>query len=182
MTRDFQCANCEGVDWAFSSARSAAHANALLLDVIHQYKYKRAVWFEPFLTDLLLRQAAPVLQKENWDCLVPAPLHPIKLREREFNQAGQLARALGAAVGLPVEEGFVRRVKATRTQTQLTRPERAANMAKAFACRDGSPARGRRIILIDDVLTTGATTNACARALRQAGAAEICVWTLARGA
>src|SRR5581483_9734398 len=138
------------------------------LGVIHQYKYNGAIWFEVFLADLLARQAVPALQKEKWDCLVPVPLHPTRERQREFNQAARLARSLSTALHLPVEQGFVRRVKATGTQTRLTRPERAANMAAAFACRAGSPVRGRRIILLDDVLTTGATTNACARALRQA--------------
>jgi predicted amidophosphoribosyltransferase len=70
----------------------------------------------------------------------------------------------------------------TRTQTQLTREQRAANMRRAFALSDpGRRMEGERIVLLDDVFTTGATTSACARVLRQAGAAEVCVWTVARG-
>lgn len=177
----FQCENCKGVDWAFTSARSAVHANRLVLGVIHQYKYNHALWFEPFLADLLTRQAAPLLPRGQWDCLVPVPLHPAKHRDREFNQAARLGRTLSAATGIPLEVSLVRRVRPTGTQTRLTRPERAANVARAFAACDSRVA-GRRIVLLDDVLTTGATTNACARALRQGGAAEVCVWTLARGA
>jgi len=76
----------------------------------------------------------------------------------------------------------VQRVKPTNTQTVLTRRARAANVADAFASAGGPSLRGEKIVLVDDVLTTGATTNACAHALRQAGAGAICVWTLARGA
>ena len=180
--RDFQCANCQDMEWDFVSARSAVHANRLLLETIHAYKYNRALWFEPFLADLLARQAAPALSAESWDCLVPVPLHPAKMREREFNQAARLARPLARATGIPIAPSLLRRVKATNTQTRLSRPQRAANVAGAFAVPAGENLRGRRIVLLDDVLTTGATTNACARALRQAGAATVCVWTLARGA
>jgi len=69
----------------------------------------------------------------------------------------------------------------TRTQTQLSRAERVANMRRAFAMRTGSKLSGERVILVDDVLTTGATTSACARELRAGGAAKVCVWTVARG-
>ncbi len=109
------------------------------------------------------------------------PLHPTKKREREFNQAERLARRLSAATGIPVHTGLLRRVLPTRTQTLLTREQRAANMRHAFAPRGQPRLRGRRIVLLDDVFTTGATTSACARVLRRAGAAEVCVWTVARG-
>ncbi|HWD18388.1 MAG TPA: ComF family protein [Verrucomicrobiae bacterium] len=181
-TDEFQCENCRDLNFTFSSARSAVHANGLMLDVIHRYKYKSALWFEPFLAGLLVRQAAPVLQGEKWDAIVPVPLHRAKEREREFNQAARLARHLSAATGLPVRHGLVRRVKPTNTQTRLTRPQRAANVAGAFAFAAPARLAGENIVLLDDVLTTGATTDACARALREGGAGRIGVWTLARGA
>jgi ComF family protein len=152
-----------------------------VLDVIHRYKYHRAVWFEPFLADLLVRQAAPTLAAEKWDLIVPVPLHPLKEREREFNQADRLARHLGRALGIPMHNRLLRRVKFTLTQTRLTRPERAANMEAAFAPRSGKELNGEKVVLVDDVLTTGATTHACAEAARQAGAGDVCVWTVARG-
>ena len=113
--------------------------------------------------------------------IVPVPLHGLKEQEREFNQAERLARRLGAATGIPVNARLLRRVTPTRTQTLLSRSERAANVRHAFAHREGHSARGRSIVLVDDVLTTGATTNACARVLRAAGASQVCVWTVARG-
>jgi ComF family protein len=177
----FRCENCAEVDFGFRFARSAVTANAMVLDIIHRYKYHHALWFEPFLADLLARQAKPALADGSWDLIVPVPLHPQKMRQRQFNQAERLARCLGKALALPVNARAVRRVQFTETQTRLSRPERAANVIDAFAPRRGKELHGERVILVDDVMTTGATTSACARALREAGAAEVCVWTVARG-
>jgi ComF family protein len=164
----------------FRSARSAVLADGLMLDVIHRYKYNRALWFEPFLAGLLISRAAPALASETWHYIVPVPLFPVKKREREFNQAERLAARLGRAANIEVNKGLLRRVKPTVTQTRLTREQRAANVREAFAFCGGKKLHGEKIVLLDDVLTTGATTNACARALRKAGAGEICVWTAAR--
>jgi ComF family protein len=169
------------VELYFSSARSAVAARGVVLDVIHRYKYHRALWFEPFLADLLLREAAPRLAGDSWDMIVPVPLHPLRQREREFNQADRLARCLAARTGIPAHCRLLKRVRPTGTQTLLTRAERAANMRQAFALRSTLNFNGAKIVLLDDVFTTGATTNACARVLRQAGADTVCVWTLARG-
>ena len=128
-----------------------------------------------------MREAAPALRGQSWDWLVPVPLHPLKQREREFNQAALLARHLGRAANIPCHEKILQRAKPTETQTHLNRDKRAANMKSAFALRPGAPVADRRIVLVDDVFTTGATTNDCARALRAGGAAEVCVWTVARG-
>jgi ComF family protein len=122
------------------------------------------------------------MRAEKWDCIVPVPLHAAKQREREFNQAERLARRLSRAANIPVRTDLIQRVKPTETQTQLNRAERASNVMDAFAARAGTALKGQKIIMLDDVMTTGATTNACARILRKAGAADVCVWTVARGA
>jgi competence protein ComFC len=181
ITNDFQCGNCRDLKLHFTSARSAVVANPLVLEVIHRYKYNRELWFEPFLADLLIRAALPVLQAEKWDLLVPVPLHALKHREREFNQAEQLATNLSAATKIPLNKKLLKRIEPTRTQTQLTREERAANVRHAFAMVAGKKLNGEKIVLLDDVFTTGATTSACAKVLRDAGAADVCVWTVARG-
>jgi len=181
ITQAFRCENCADVEFGFCFARSAVTANAMMLDIIHRYKYHHALWFEPFLADLLARQAKPALAGVTWDLVVPVPLHPLKMRQRQFNQAERLARCLGRVLGLPVNARVVRRVQYTETQTRLSRAQRAANVGDAFAPRRGKELHGERVILVDDVMTTGATTSACARALRQAGASEVCVWTVARG-
>jgi len=181
LTTVFVCTNCNDLKLHFTSARSAVVARTVVLEAIHRFKYSRALWFENFLAGLLIREAAPVLAKGNWHGIVPVPLHPVKLREREFNQAALLAAQLARATKIPLNEKILRRVHPTATQTLLTRDERAANMKNAFIVRKGTRLAGKRIVLLDDVFTTGATTNACAKALQVAGAAEVCVWTVARG-
>lgn len=178
----FECANCRELDLAFSTARAAVAAKGMVLDIIHRWKYGRALWFEPFLANLLMREAAPALGEGRWDGIVPVPLHPAKQAEREFNQAEHLAAHLSRATGIPLQAKWVRRVNPTLTQTRLSRAERAKNMQGAFAAAvDASAVRGRRLVVVDDVLTTGATTSACAAVLRACGAEEVCVWTVARG-
>lgn len=181
ITTSFTCANCRDIPFYFKYARSAVVAQGIALDIIHRFKYRRALWFEPLLAGLLVHQAQPALKDGPWHRIIPVPLHSTKLREREFNQAELLAAALSAATGIPLEQHAITRVKATRTQTELSREERRENIRDAFAPAMDSDLSGQRIVLIDDVFTTGATTNACARVLARMGAAEICVWTLARG-
>jgi len=181
LTTPFECANCREMELHFTAARSAAVASGVVLEAIHRYKYQRALWFEPFLADLLVRAAGPALREQKWDGLVPVPLHPTKKREREFNQAERLAQRLGDATDIPVNTHWLRRILPTSTQTRLTREQRAANMRGAFAMTSGRRLHGERLVLLDDVFTTGATTSACARVLRAAGAGEVCVWTVARG-
>ena len=181
ITTRFECANCQEMEWHFQSARSAVVARDPVLEVIHRYKYQRALWFEPFLAELLIRAASPALAAQRPSMIVPVPLHPAKRREREFNQAERLAARLGAATHIPVNKRLLQRVVPTRTQTQLSRPERLDNVRNAFAMQQGQRLNGERIVLVDDVFTTGATTSACARVLAAAGAGEVCVWTVARG-
>jgi ComF family protein len=109
------------------------------------------------------------------DIAVPVPLHRRRARERGFNQADDLARA----TGLPVVRAL-RRVRATPSQTDLPAARRYANVRDAFALRRGIDVRGLRILIVDDVCTTGATIEACARVLRQGGAAQVSALTAAR--
>ncbi len=181
LTTPFECANCREMDLHFQSARSAVVARGNVREAIHRFKYQRAMWFEPFLAELLVREATPALSNQDWDFIVPVPLYPLKEREREFNQAECLARHLGEATSIPLNDRCLMRVTQTMTQTRLSRRQRAENMRGAFAVNRGLDLDGERIVLVDDVFTTGATTSACAKALQKAGAGEVCVWTVARG-
>jgi competence protein ComFC len=181
VTGAFVCGNCRELDLDFDRARAAVAATPFLLDVVHRYKYRGALWFEPFLTELLVDAAAPDLVGGAWDAVVPVPLHPVRLRERGFNQAERLARRLAEGVGIPCRVEGVRRRAATRTQALLDRGERTQNMARAFVAGAGGAFAGQRVVVVDDVLTTGATCSAVSRALREAGAVEVIVWTVARG-
>ena len=177
---DFECANCAEMKLRFDFARGAVRANDLIRDVVHRFKYQRHLWFEPFLGELLVAAAADELRGEAWDALVPVPLHSVKLREREFNQADRIARHLARATDLPISNKTLVRNAPTQTQTELSRQERQANVKRAFALHPQADVHGHSFILIDDVLTTGATTSACAAVLKKAGAARVGVWTVAR--
>ena len=177
---EFECTNCVEMGLRFEFARAVMQANATMLEAIHRVKYQQALWLEP-LFDRLFSDGA-VKQIGDWrgDCLVPVPLYPVRLRERGFNQAEQLCRNLSRSTGLNVETRAVKRTRVTQTQTLLSRGERLANMRGAFEPHKVN-LNGRRVVLVDDVLTTGATTSDCARACKEAGASAVGVWTLARG-
>jgi ComF family protein len=181
ITTTFECSNCRDTELYFKSARSAVIARDGVLEAIHKYKYERALWFEPFLADLLVGQARPDFAASPPDLIVPVPLHAAKLREREFNQAERLGRCMATALDIPIDPGLVRRVVPTQTQTLLSRDERRANIRNAFAMCPDAQLHGQRVVVVDDVFTTGATTSALARVLLKGGAAEVCVWTVARG-
>lgn len=112
------------------------------------------------------------------DCLIPVPLHPSRFRARGFNQALELARPIAAKLRLPLCPGWCRRVRDTAPQRLLDAAERRGNLRGAFAATEN--VRGRRVALLDDVLTTGATLHEAASALKKAGAAWVEVWVLAR--
>jgi len=112
--------------------------------------------------------------------LIPVPLHPQRLRERGFNQAALLARAVARRRGLAVADRALRRSRATQGQPGLTAVERRRNLAGAFRVRQPGLVAGRSVVVIDDVLTTGATADACARALLAAGASRVDVFTAGR--
>lgn len=137
---------------------------------IHAFKYERQVRMVEPLGDLLVR----MVRDAEWpiDLVAAVPLHSTRLQERGYNQAGLLGRYLAESTGVAYEPEALRRVRATESQVNLTMRERQANVAGAFAA-DVGIVRGKRVCVIDDVLTTGATLGACAEALRAAGAAQV---------
>lgn len=139
------------------------------------------MYFGPHLTGWLLHGARQWIEWREVDAIVPVPLHPRKKREREFNQAEYLAGALSRAFGVPVLSGSLRRVKDTVTQMALDAERRAANLRGAFAMRRTEAVAGKRLVLVDDVFTTGATMDACAKVLRVAGAQRVIALAVARG-
>ena len=159
----------------------ACRAQGVVRDCILRFKYNREMYFGPHLVDWLLMAAQRWIDWPEVDAIVPVPLHPRKLRQREFNQAEYLAAALGRAVNIPVLKRNLRRVKDTSTQTKLDAEARARNMRGAFAVRDATAFAGKRLVLLDDVFTTGATMDSCAKTLRGAGAREVIALAVARG-
>jgi ComF family protein len=169
---------CDELPAVLGVVRSAAPYDGWLRRAIIAFKYDGESGRAEHLGALLEPAAAAVLPA---DALVPVPLHPRRSRERGFNQSTLLARRAGAALGVPVVEALLR-TRLTHQQARLGAVERWANVAGAFAVAPGRDVRGMRLVLIDDVLTTGATLGACAEALIAGGAGAVAAVTLAREA
>ncbi len=190
MTTAFRCWNCEGRRIAFDFAVSRFKAQGPLREIIHQFKYNRDISLRGVLAEALLHtledsRLAPE-DLSQW-LLVPVPLHFVRQAQRQFNQSWELCRMLSQATRIPAAQ-ILRRTRMTKTQARLERQRRLENLRGVFALRRSLPWRrplslqGRRILLVDDVLTTGATAHECAKVLkRQAGAEKVVVITAARG-
>jgi len=165
------CGDCRAEPPAFASVRAAFVMDGEARRLVHEFKYQGlSALGAPMAALLAARLALPA---SDVDVVAPVPLHRGRQRSRGYNQAAILAKHLAAAVALPCEPRAARRVRATAPLAKSQgRDERRRIVAGAFA---GVPARvdGRRILLVDDVVTTGATLDACARALLEAGAAEV---------
>ncbi|NJM33929.1 MAG: ComF family protein [Rhodomicrobium sp.] len=157
----------------YGRARAAARFEGVMRNLIHGFKYADRHEGAGFFSDLM-RAAGEELLRDA-DMMMPIPLHPRRLWTRRYNQAAILTHRLGAMTGIPVDLFSLRRIRRTPSQVGLSSAERARNVAAAFALSAGSRAkiRGKRILLIDDVITTGSTLSACARLLKEAGAAEV---------
>lgn len=181
---DHLCARCLRRRPRFGCARACTIYDAgevtqhPLKGVLQQYKYNRDVTLARPLGELL-RARAP-LSAAAYDVVMPVPLHVRRLRWRGFNQAQLLARAIARAAGVPLDPYALRRVRQTLPQVHLNETERRHNVARAFAVVDPRSVRRRRILLVDDVYTTGATVEECSRVLLRAGARHVDVLVLAR--
>lgn len=179
----FTCPNCHGRPQSFDFATAAWMGRGAVRETIHRFKYGSRISLRLPLARLMQHALTDprIAARPDW-VLVPVPLHPRRFRERQFNQAAELARTLSALSGLPVVD-LLRRSRYTTTQAALRREDRLRNLKGAFGLRWFARRRlaDRPVLLVDDVLTTGSTANACARVLkRQAGARIVAVLTVAR--
>jgi ComF family protein len=176
---DFEgrCALCRSGLRGFDAAYCYGSYEGVLRELIHLYKYGRVQTLAKPLGDLL---AAALPREERFDAVTAVPLHWRRQWQRGFNQSELLARTMAARRGVPLVEAL-RRVRATPAQAGLSNTRRRQNVATAFECRRGARAlAGKRILLIDDVLTTGSTAAACAGVLKRAGAAQVTLLAVAR--
>ncbi|MBW7957287.1 MAG: ComF family protein [Deltaproteobacteria bacterium] len=172
---DRECGACIGKAPPFISARSAYLYEEVVQDAVHRFKYAGEVSLAKPLGRLLSRLPMPLVPHK----VVPVPLHPKRLKERGFNQSLLLARVLCNELGLSLARAGLERTRDTEKQTGLGADERKKNVAGAFSVRKPGSFKGMRVLLVDDVYTTGATIRECARALRKDGA-EVMALTLAR--
>jgi ComF family protein len=171
-----QCALCRLGLRGFDAAYCFGAYEGALRQLIHLYKYGKVQTLAGPLSDLL---AAALPRDQQFDAIAPVPLHWRRRWQRGFNQADLLAAPLARRSGIPLAH-LLRRVHATETQAGLSNTSRRANVAKAFRARRGARLKGKRILLVDDVMTTGSTGAACAAALKRAGAAKVALLTIAR--
>ena len=177
LSADGVCPACEAEPQGFDSAWSYGAYDGKLRRLIHVYKYERVDTLALPLAKLLL-DALP--REEEFDCIVPLPLHWRKQWDRGFNQAELLAREVARRTGIPYCD-LLRRTKSSKAQAGLTFAARRENVKGNFALRGNLKVRDQHVLLIDDVLTTGATAAAAARLLKRAGGARrISILTLAR--
>jgi ComF family protein len=178
-----RCPRCRGGRRAFAVARSAAYYEGPLVAAIRRFKYHSAmVLWRPLgkiMVEALEEAAGAALDSGSVDVVCAVPLHESRLRERGFNQSELLAEHVADAMGKPLQR-LLDRTRPTLPQVDLPVESRAANVRGAFAPRLTEVMEGRRVLLIDDLFTTGATLAECARALRRGGAEEVRVFTLAR--
>lgn len=177
----FICANCEDRVLHFDAAVSAYRSRGVVRQVMHDFKYGRQLHLRHVLGRWLAEALEdPRLAGRRIDFIVPVPLHPARKRERGFNQAELLALVLHRLSGLPLMDAL-QRTRYTTTQTQFDRSERMENLRGAFRLRRGSNVQDLRMLLVDDVLTTGSTLSECASVLKKAGALSVHAATAARG-
>ncbi len=174
------CTECDGEHIHFEQAMSVFEYTASVQRLIYRFKYRGEQYLSHVLGGLLAKR---LKEQRNWEysAIVAVPLHKKRQRERGFNQAALLASTVAARLDVPVLPDALARTKETSVQAGLGRQERFANLRQAFHIKDKEGIKGKRIILVDDIFTTGSTVNECSRVLLEAGAEKVYVLTVATG-
>lgn len=180
VQEDHRCGDCITSPPPFAAARSAYRYEGGMHDLIHQLKYGKRVRLRRPLALLLEERLTPFVRETAPELLVPVPLHLQRLRRRGFNQVVLLADLLSELWGIPHCRDALRRLRPTGEQATLDALARGRNVRGAFEVARPEEVRGRSILLLDDVYTTGSTVRECARVLRKAGSSEVYVATVAR--
>lgn len=171
------CLTCRQSLPVFDQALSIGYFEGPLREAIHQFKYRPCRALGRPLAAWMAGKIRPV---SDIDCIMPVPLHITRLRQRGFNQALILAHELSRAFSLPLSYDNLSRVRSTRPQVELSGEERIKNVAGAFALRRPEELKGKNVLLVDDVFTTGATMNECATVLKNAEVFGVTALTVAR--
>ena len=181
VEHEFVCYACAAERPAFDMARSVARYDGVVGEMLKRLKYHHGLWLAPDLADLMLNCLKAEFPGVTFDWVVPVPLYHVRRRERGYNQSMVLASELARRISAKSSARLLRRIRPTTTQTNLTAPQRLSNVQNAFTYGRERKLAGQRVLLVDDVMTTGATVNACAKALKKGGAQSVHVLTVARG-
>ena len=177
---DHPCGPCSTETRHFVSARAAAIHDGSVRELIHRFKYNGNVRLVRPLAQIAAQALTPFVDQTRPNLLIPVPLHRKRLRERGFNQAVLLGARLAKSWKLPISNRNLQRIRWTEPQISLSGDLRRKNVRGAFAVTDRTEIEGKRILLLDDVYTTGSTVLECARTLTAAGAHSVHVITVAR--
>jgi ComF family protein len=177
---DHLCGECLATERPYAVARAVGLYEKTLLTAIHLFKYQGKIGIGEVLGRIMADFAGGQWDMTVFSLIIPVPLHRKRLRERGFNQAVILARQIAKRFSLPLDFMTLRRERFTAPQVGLGREERSANVRMAFAVRKPEKITGRKILLVDDVTTTGSTLTECASILTQAKAESVAILTLAR--
>ncbi len=177
---DHLCEECILASHPFSVARSLGIYEGALLDAIHLFKYHGKISVGEALGRMMAQTPYDSLAIGDYSLIIPVPLHPKRLRERGFNQSLVLARQVSKRFSIPLDFLALRRTLHTEAQVKLSGRKRRTNVRGAFEVKARNRIQGHKIVLIDDVYTTGSTAAECSKVLVQSGAKEVAVLTLAR--
>lgn len=172
------CGACLTKKQVFHKARAAFKYDDFSRQLILPFKHSDHIELTTLLTNLLYQAGGDLFEEA--DILIPVPLHRFRLMKRKYNQSALLAKALSDRIKKPFATGVLLRVKHTQSQGHMKKAERKQNVSKAFQVKNALKIVGKHVLLIDDVMTSGATLNECAKALKKAGANKVSYLTLAR--
>jgi ComF family protein len=176
---DHPCGRCMASPPPYSAARAALRYEGSCRDLIHAFKYTQKSHLRRPLGLLMASLLNQFVAEQKPDLLIPVPLHISRLRTRGFNQAILLGEILSRQWQIPLLRQGLQRIRPTTPQMELTRDQRLTNLRDAFAIKDATMPADRRVMLVDDVFTTGSTLSECARVLRQEGYHEVSAVTVA---
>ena len=177
---EFECSRCRKQPQQFDRARSLGKYDSILRQLIHHFKYQRQPGAMSEITPLLQQYFSKMPLDLDGYYVSPVPLHFKKMKERGFDQAFLIAQQVAKELHLPMANGLLRRIKETEPQAKKNQVERGKNIKGAFVVNHEDWVKGKNILIVDDVFTTGATANEAAKMLKKAKAGQVHVFTLAR--
>jgi competence protein ComFC len=174
------CRNCQDTTLDFDQAWCAFLFNEPMQKLLHLFKYGHKTSLRHFFSDGILSFIKDYgLDLQNYDLIVPIPLHPTRLRERGYNQSALIADMIAAELNIPVDNNHLTRIRHTPNQARLSQKERWTNIQAAFKIKPHNNFRQKNILLVDDLYTTGSTVSQAAKTLKAAGAMKVTVLTIA---
>jgi len=177
----FLCGSCKEETFYFDRAYACAWYEGPVKELLHAYKFHGRRPLQNYFADLLKNFISANLDPGQFDGVLSVPLDARKKRDRGFNQSGLLSRRIALALNKNEWSSSLYRTQAETPQARLTKAERRKNVLGCFGVKEDGRLKGRRLLLIDDILTTGQTASECARVLKKAGAAAVTVLACARG-